>query len=296
MAPRFWAPCREVERLYGYVTINRAALTDGQLSRFQACYCGLCHTLRETYGQLSRLTLSYDMTVMALVHSALYEPQDEKSARLRCPTHPIRPRPVCRDGVYGYAAAMSVALAYHKCLDDWHDEHDLPRAGLARALRPAYRRVAERYPDHCAVIEDEARRTAALEKDPGAGLDQLAGCTGRIMGRLYDMDGGFFAPTLRSMGCALGRFVYIMDAWDDLDGDVRHGRPNPLRAMRQRPDLDAEIYDILTLEMAACCEAFERLPIVRDAELLRNVLYAGVWTRWTQRHADSAPRRKGTPK
>ena len=142
-----------MERLYGYVTINRAALTDGQLSRFQACYCGLCHTLRETYGQLSRLTLSYDMTVMALVHSALYEPLDEKSARLRCPTHPIRPRPVWRDGVYGYAAAMSVALAYHKCLDDWHDEHSYKKYAAARLLKAGRDRAAEKWKDKAEFIE-----------------------------------------------------------------------------------------------------------------------------------------------
>ena len=35
--------------------------------------------------------------------------------------------------------------------------------------------------------------------------------------------------------------------------------------------------------MSECARAFERLPIVKDAEILRNIIYAGVWTKFSER-------------
>ena len=278
--------------MYGYVTVNRASLNEDEFSRFQACYCGLCHALQALHGPLSRLTLSYDMTVMTLIHSALYEP--EGCSRLsRCVTHPFKPRTVYTDPCFDYGAHMSVILAYHKSLDDWRDERSLPRGAMARGLRGAYRRVRAIYPDHCAAIEAAVQETAALERAATDNIDALAHCTGRIVGRMYAVRDDFFAAPLYNLGHALGRFIYIMDAWDDLQDDLRAGRFNPLKAMSARKDYDAEIYDILTGEMAACCANFERLPIVRDANLIRNVLYSGVWTRWRQKH-DATARRKAS--
>ena len=281
--------------MYGYVTINRAALGEADQSRFQACYCGLCHALKALHGSLSRLTLSYDMTVMAILLSALYEP-DGRSYVSRCVTHPLKPQRVYADPYFDYAAHMSVILAYHKSLDDWRDDRNLPRGAMARGLRSAYSRVKALYPDHCAAVEAALRENAALEAASSGDIDALAHCTGRIVGRLYvARDDDFFAPTLYAMGHALGRFIYLMDAWDDLAGDEKRGRFNPLKGMRGKPSFDEEIHDILTGEMAACCAAFERLPVVRDAELLRNVLYSGVWSRWCERHGEGR-RGKGPEK
>ena len=83
-----------------------------------------------------------------------------------------------------------------------------------------------------------------------------------------------------SMGAALGRFIYLMDAYEDYDQDVRAGRFNPLTALHQEQDYEARMADILNMEMAQCVEAFDYLPIEQDAALLRNILYSGVWSRY----------------
>ena len=89
-----------------------------------------------------------------------------------------------------------------------------------------------------------------------------------------------FAPALERMGAALGRFIYLMDAYEDYDQDVRAGRFNPLTALHQEQDYEARMADILNMEMAQCVEAFDYLPIEQDAALLRNILYSGVWSRY----------------
>ena len=89
-------------------------------------------------------------------------------------------------------------------------------------------------------------------------------------------------PTLRRMGFYLGKFIYLMDAYEDLEEDLKKGRYNPLRELKDREDYEQTCEKILKLMMAEASRAFERLPILKDAEILRNILYAGVWTRYGQ--------------
>ncbi len=265
--------------MYGYVSVNRQALSDGEFARYRAYYCGLCRALQRRFGQLSRLTLSYDMTVLYLLLSALYEPEGEQG-KARCALHLLRPHAYVCDECADYAADMSVVLAWHKAADDWQDERRLDRLAMRRALAPAYGRVKARWPEKCRAIDEAVAENARLEREGLSDIDAAANVTGRIMAAVYTWKDDFWAEDLSRMGRALGRFIYLMDAYDDLPGDLKAGRPNPLAGMSRRPDWEDEIRDILTLEMAEVGAQFERLPIVRDADLLRNIFYSGVWCRY----------------
>ena len=286
--------------VYGYVSINRQALSEAEYERYRAFYCGLCRALRLRCGQLSRLTLSYDMTVAFLLLSALYEPAGEEG-RERCALHMLRPHPYVRDECADYAADMSVLLAWHKADDDWRDEKRLDRLALRRALAPAYAAVKARWPEKCRAVEEAVRENVRLEGEGLQDIDAAANATGRIVGEVYAWKDDFWAGPLRRLGHALGRFIYLMDAYEDLPGDVKAGRPNPLRAVSARPDYEAEVRDILTLEMAEAGAQFERLPIVRDLNLLRNIFYSGVWCRYAALQKDkespdaAEPGTKGKP-
>ena len=90
-----------------------------------------------------------------------------------------------------------------------------------------------------------------------------------------------WSPVLRSVGNGLGRFIYWMDAWEDYDADIRKGRFNPLKSWHDRPDYEAFCLETLELLVAEATESFEILPLEQDLDLLRNVLYSGVWQRYT---------------
>ena len=76
------------------------------------------------------------------------------------------------------------------------------------------------------------------------------------------------------------RFIYILDAYEDLDEDNKKGRYNALRAYADRPDYDIFVENVLKSLMAQCAAGFERLPIIENVNLLRNIIYSGVWTRF----------------
>ena len=122
--------------MFGYIECNRAKLSQEELARYQSVYCGLCRNLKARYGDLERLSLTYDMTFAILFLSSLYEPE-ETVTRFRCSIHPLRMRTGVENQFTRYAADMTVALAYFKALDDWKDEKKTIKRWYAGILRKA---------------------------------------------------------------------------------------------------------------------------------------------------------------
>ena len=265
--------------MFGYVITNCKTLSEEERARFRALYCGMCRTLRQRYGNLGRLTLSYDMTFVAMVLSALYEP-GERGGEERCAAHPVRPHAYAVNPMMDYAADLNVMLAYHKCADNWEDDRNPAFLAAKGALARAYRRAAARRPEKAKAIEEWMEGIREIENSGREEIDAPVNLTGRMMGELFRCRDDYWADELRRMGDALGRFIYFMDAYDDLRSDVRRGKFNPLKSMMDAPDFEELCKRALTMMLADCADAFEVLPVVKDADLIRNILYSGVWARY----------------
>lgn len=284
--------------MFGYVVARKDTLSEEQQIRYRACYCGLCRTLKERHGNLSRLALNYDMTFLVLLLSSLYEPGEHSGAG-RCVTHPAKPQPWWTCDFSAYAADLTVALTYHKLRDDWLDDGARLQKGLMNGLRGAYDRVKARLPRQCAVIETELDNLLALEKAGETVPDKPSACFGRLMAELFDCRQDRWGPALREMGFWLGQFIYLQDACLDLEKDAKKGRYNPLLAMhggKVRPQADFE--PMLLMLAGQCYQAFDRLPLVQDSAILENILRDGIWTRYhesrsAQEHKEK--KKEGTP-
>ena len=278
--------------MFGYITADRSQASPEQIQRYSGCYCGLCRTLRRRHGLLGRLTLTYDMTFLVLVLSSLYEPE-EQAGMDRCPVHPLKKRPYWTTEFTGYAADMNLLLAWWNALDDWQDERKLRGWFLHRRLRRRCKRLEKQYPRQSAAIRDALSELSRYEQGKEVSADRAADCFGRLMGELFVVrEEDHWADTLRSLGHGLGQFIYILDACLDYAEDQRKGLPNPLLALGggpRRPEDDAALLSML---LAEASQALERLPMLQDMDLMRNILYAGVWQKYHQAH--SARGRRGT--
>lgn len=266
--------------MFGYLQADRARLDEAQASRYRAVYCGLCRSLRQTYGAAARLALTYDMTFLRMLLSSLYEP-DERHGRERCVMHPLCPHEYAQTDFSDYAAAMNVLLARESCLDGWHDDRSAPKYLAAQALSPAAKRAAAAYPAQADAIRSGLSQLAAVEARGACEPDAAANAFGAILAALFSPQHDRWQPVLAEFGMALGRFIYLLDAVCDYDADRRRGRYNPLPdgLMTGPRPMHAE----LTLLVGDAASAFERLPLVQDAALLRNILYFGVWGPYDRR-------------
>ena len=259
--------------MFGYVRPSLTVLTEAEQARYRGHYCGLCHAIGARHGQLARMALTFDLTYLTIFLGSLYEPE-EQSGEGRCLPHPRKGHGWTRSSVTDYAADMTIALTYHKLLDDWQDDRSLPARAGASWLKKAYGRVRADWPRQCEAIENALRDLTDAEKRRDPSPDTAAKCFGALMAELFVMREDYWAGTLRGFGYSLGRFIYLLDAVCDYDKDLKSGSYNPVILMEKKPE---EMRDFLELLLGDASVAFEKLPMVQDEAILRNILYSGVW-------------------
>lgn len=157
--------------------------------------------------------------------------------------------------------------------------HDRASGGFSQAGRD---RAGQDRPGQ-GIAEQVGQQSARREVTP----DQAGACFGDLMAELFAYCHDEWEQPLRQMGFYLGKFIYLLDAYDDLEDDAESGSFNPLLPVRERMkaeggDFDGYVRALLTMLMASCTRAFEILPIVENIDILRNILYAGVWTKFEE--------------
>ena len=265
--------------MFGYIAINKAEMKFRDFDIYHAYYCGLCKNLKERYGRIGQITLSYDMTFLIILLSGLYEPPAEDSVR-NCVAHPFQKHAAHTNEITQYAADMNIVLSYYKCLDDWADEHKKKAWINSRLLRSKVKQIEKTYPEKVKLIRDTLAQISACEKENEQDLDKMAGLFGEIMAEIFVWKQDIWKDSLHRMGFFLGKFIYLMDAYEDIDDDIANACYNPFMQFREREDFDDYCKQILTMMIAECSREFEKLPILTHAEILRNILYSGVWCRF----------------
>lgn len=275
-----WKGKRE-KRLFGYVRIRKPELKVKDYEIYHGFYCGLCSKLKQKYGFLGCLTLTYDMTFLIVLLSSVYDipPQDKIE---RCMVHPAKRKRRIYNEVTEYAADMNILLSYYHWKDDREDTSS-KRAWLGMKLyQGKFGKARKKYCVQEKKIADALYTLSKLEKEGEQDILKLAGCFGELMAVLFDYRKDAFSEYLREFGYYLGRFIYIMDAYDDLLEDKKNGCFNPFLQVAGQEDFEKRVQELLLDEIAAAGNVFQKLPCLEYADILGNILYAGVWNRYDQ--------------
>lgn len=265
--------------MFGYIIINKGDMKFKEFDVYHSYYCGLCRALKERYGVLGQISLTYDMTFLVMLLSGLYEPETREEMT-GCIAHPFEKHLFRRNIYSDYSADMNVLFTYYKCRDDWEDDHKALKLGYGKLLKGAYRKIQSDYSNKVKKIDSLMREMSQEEHRQNEDIDRMAGLFGEIMGEIFAMKQDEWEENLRAMGFCLGKFIYLLDAYEDIEEDIKKNRYNPLKKRYENPDFDEEIKMILTMMMAGCSKEFEKLPVIENAEILRNILYSGVWYRY----------------
>ena len=265
--------------MFGYISINKAEMKFKDYDVYHSYYCGLCKVLKECYGRRGQVTLSFDMTFLVILLTGLYEP-DTKTEMVRCIAHPMQKHAAKTNEFTEYAAAINMLLSYYKCEDDWADEHRKKAFVAAKLLHSKIKKIEKLYPVKCKVISENLAQISKYEAENEQNLDLMPGLFGNIMAEIFAYRHDEWESSLRKIGFFLGKFIYLMDAYDDVEDDVKKGNYNPFAKDYIIKGFDDRIKNMLLLMMAETCREFEKLPIIKYADILRNILYSGVWCRF----------------
>ena len=268
--------------MFGYINVNREKLSPADRSMYQSYYCGLCRVLKERFGRKGQILLNYDMAFLIVLLTGLYELEDTRQEFI-CALHPSKKQTARTNAATDYAAAMNILLSARNFEDDWNDNRSYTKKALAQLLRKDYERVRELYPRQEMAITKYLRRLERAEKCREQNVDAVAGLTGEMLGEIFAWkEDDIWVDELRCLGFYMGKFIYLMDAYADIDKDTKNHCYNVLSLMQQKTEQDFETFSrlMLTSMMAECAKSFERLPILLHAEICRNILYSGVWTKY----------------
>ena len=241
--------------MFGYLTVNKPEMKIKDYERYRAYYCGLCRRLYKHYGKKGQLTLSFDMTFLAILLNGLYEPKLH-SGKHFCGLHPTKRQKVMCNQLSDYAADMGMLLTYYNLLDDWQDDKKLKSLLLADGIRKPCMEIARRYPRQSRAVRDYIKKLSVCEGENTDQLDRVAGLTGKMLGEI---------------------FVFREDEWSD---DLKNERYNPWSFYAKSEEFDQRAETVLTMMMTECAAVFERLPILKDIEIFRNIIYSGAWTKF----------------
>ncbi len=268
--------------MFGYINVNRKELSKENIKEYQAYYCGLCQQLKCEGGMKAQALLNYDMTFLIILLTGLYElePQEKNFV---CAVHPTKKQLAYVNEATAYAAAMDIVLSYHNLMDDYRDNGNIPKKALASTLRKDYERISAKYPSKVLAVENYMKQLAQAEKSKETNVDIISGYTGEMLSQLFAWkEEDIWNKDLKNLGFYMGKFIYLLDAYEDLDKDLKTGNYNPLRYMKEENTEEYETFCRLTLTtlMAECAKSFERMPILMHADIIRNILYSGVWTKY----------------
>lgn len=267
--------------MFGYININRKELVQESAKAYQAYYCGLCQKLKHNCGAKGQMLLNYDMTFLVVLLTGLYE-LDHKELEFTCPLHPTKKQTAWINEATEYAVDMNVALAYHNLEDDWKDNRSYARKAFAKTLSKDYEKIRKKYPRQVEAVEKYVKDLAAAESAGEENIDLIAGLTGEVTEEIFDWRQDEWSEELRCLSFYMGKFIYLMDAYEDFKKDKKRQEYNPFSKMvcQRKEDFETFAKLLLTSMMSECAKSFERLPILLHADILRNILYSGVWSKY----------------
>lgn len=270
--------------MFGYIVTNQKEMKPEDVKRYQAFCCGLCRALKERYGKIGQATLNYDMIFLTILLNALYEP-DYRHERHICMIHPTKMHDMYLNEISDYTADMGILLSYYNLMDDWKDDRNAKSRAMAKLLGRHYGDLKNQYPRQVRAVEDYIRELTVCETEGDFSLDRAAGLTGTMMAEIMLWKEDAWEKDLRRMGFFLGKFIYLMDAYEDVIADCKSGSYNPWKQYYHNETgakFNQRVEDTLNLMMAEAAKAFEKLPIIQDVDILRNILYAGSWNKFEQ--------------
>lgn len=273
--------------MFGYVLVDKPALRIREYDYYRATYCGLCHAMGKCTGCVSRLTLSYDMTFFALVREML-EGEQVSFVKKRCPRHPIKKiDTVVINPQLEYSAFVGGILSAGKILDNVNDEKGAKRT-LAKFLRFFFSKMDREsrgnLPELADFVNEKLAELGEVEIKNTASIDVPADVFGEMMATL--LSNGFDGEKkliATNIGKRIGRWIYIVDAFDDYYKDRKSGSYNPFVELYGGENFTEDnlisISKMLEAELSMALAAIDLLDGDEDrnrSEIIKNILCLGM--------------------
>ena len=264
--------------MFGYIRAEKSEMKIKEFEIYKAVYCSLCKKLGKSYGVISRFTLSYDFTFLALLNLSLKDGcvNIEKKC---CVFNPLKKCNFCKNtDDLEMPAAAAMIMTYYKLLDNIADEKGIIKLGflmLKPIFKMANKKAAKKYPEIEQIVADYISEQIKLEKADCKDVDMACDPTAKALSQIlaFCSENASQKRVLERLGYCLGRYIYLMDAFCDLKKDIKSGSFNVLKIKENVKDyIEKQLYFCIN----ESTKAFELLEIKKFKTILGNIIYLGL--------------------
>lgn len=273
--------------MFGYVIPDKGELKVREFEIFKAYYCGLCHEIGRI-SQFSRLTLTYDMTFTALLLSSVFKESEEGEMHF-CPFKMRNMLTINSNEYLLYAAELNIILANRKLLDNYNDERNILSLVGSKLINIS--ELSSMTGEKVDFIDRQLKVLGEYEKKHCSNIDQVADPFALLTAEIFRIGEGNVSDILMQIGYNLGKWIYLIDAYDDMEEDLGSGSYNAvlcgfehngeeLESFRQK--IDPNIRFTLTRCLAEIAEGCKQLSFKKNSGIIENIVYLGLDRRMSQ--------------
>ena len=292
--------------MLGYVVSYKPEMKVREAEMYKGYYCGVCKSISRRYGQLPRMVLSYDAAMLAILIDCTFK-TNEDFTKEGCIINPFKKKIIVNSAAVDYAADAMLLLAWYKLLDDVKDEGKVSAKVLTGTMKGLYNRIKNKQPQLDEIIADCLSELDTLEKDGCRSLDQAADSFSKLMqeliaigfdyvkdhykesgvlGNINEEEFNNKREILKKLGYHLGKWIYVIDAYDDIEENIETKAYNPLiyrfeymedeTAADFKKRIKADVERNLTMYLAQIARCVDMLEIEKNKGILDNVVYIGL--------------------
>ena len=261
--------------MFGYVYPSKIDLTFRDFFKFRAYYCGVCKSLKKNYGEFSRLCLNYDITFLALLLSSVYT-DSENPTYEKCIVSPLKNKKIIINEYTDYSASINILLAYNKLLDNYIDDKSLAALIGSKLLNKNYIIARNKYPEKEVILKKCLKELSELELKGNSTIDELSEIFAKALAELFVYNSNYkYSESLRKIGFYIGKYIYILDCFDDLSDDIKKKRFNPL--ISENLDYtNSEVKKKIDLILVELEKEIEQLELKQSKEIIYNIIKLGL--------------------
>ena len=266
--------------MFGYVRINKMDLTFREYDYYKGYYCGLCKYLKENHGEISRLSLNYDITFLIVILTAIYKVKSTITEE-RCIANPLKKKMRIVNEITEYAASMNILLSYYKLEDNLYDDNGIKDRLAYGIYKGKLKKAYDKYPEKAEYIRKQLSDLRKLENEKSKSIDRVSNTFGNLMGEIFVFKNDEYEQNLRNIGFNLGKYIYILDAYEDLEEDYEKGRYNPfIDYIDKKDELKKKVDRLISMSLGIVARNIESLNLEFNKSIIDNIIYSGVYLRY----------------
>ena len=274
--------------MFGYILPDKPNMFMKDYALYKCFYCGMCKSIREKHkSNLLRISVNYDMTfINILLHGITAQPMEFKEEA--CILNPFKKKCVLKsDPVSDSCVYLNTLLADFKARDDLTDEPSFSKRFLRFIFKRKVKQAQKALPKAAELLNIAYNEQVEAEKREKATFDSAATPFANCMQGIFEaLLGDKYSERVGDLAFYLAKYVYLLDAVDDFEKDVKKGEFNPFKrygdakTKAELIDLHGdELNEILNGLLFCIKDAYAQIPVFNTESIITNTLWYGLGAR-----------------